>query len=127
MLKRAVGVALLVSLGACGTVAPVIDVKKVPAETLQASYRVRTYTPETASSYPAVSEYLGPVTAFSCKRLVTDPPASKGNALEQLRIKALDLKADAVVDVTFDARGTDTWGTNCWESVQVSGIAVKVK
>ena len=44
-----------------------------------------------------------------------------------LRLKALDLGADGIIDITFDTRGTDTWGTNCWESVQASGIAVKFK
>lgn len=114
-------------LSGCGTFVPVIDVKKVPEDELQAAYKIRTYTPENASNYPVVSEYIGPITAYSCKHWMTDPPASKGDALLQLRLKALEKKADAVIDVTFDARGTDTWGTNCWETVQASGVAVKIK
>jgi uncharacterized protein YbjQ (UPF0145 family) len=47
--------------------------------------------------------------------------------LTQLKLKALDLGADGIIDITFDTRGTDTWGTNCWESVQASGVAVKFK
>ena len=56
-----------------------------------------------------------------------DPPASKGDALKQLKIKAVNMGANGVIDITFDKRGTDTWGTNCWESVQASGTAVIFK
>lgn len=76
-------------------------------------------------SHPKVKTYLGDIVAYSCKHLMWDAPASKGNALLQLRLKALDIKASAIIDVTFDSRGTDAFGTNCWESVQASGVAVK--
>lgn len=114
-----------VLLSACSTLVPVIDVSKIPPETLQAAYRVQTFTIDSAATRPEVSQYLGVITVFSCKHMVYDPPASTGNALTQLRLKALDMGADGVIDITFDTRGTDTWGTNCWESVQASGIAVK--
>ena len=35
--------------------------------------------------------------------------------------------ANGIIDITFDSRGTDTWGTNCWETVQASGTAVIFK
>jgi hypothetical protein len=36
------------------------------------------------------------------------------------------MNADAIIDVNFDQRGTDAWGTNCWETVQASGMAVRL-
>jgi hypothetical protein len=75
---------------------------------------------------PQVAEYLGPLEAYSCKNLIFDPPASKGDALQQLRVKAAQMEADAIIDVNFDQQGTDTWGTNCWETVQASGMAVRL-
>lgn len=114
-------------VGGCAPFVPVVDVKTIPQETLQAAYRVRTFTPENSPNYPPVSEYIGTLTAHSCKFLLTDPPPSKGDALLQLRIAAVEKKADALLDVTFDSQGADGWGTNCWESVQASGIAVKLK
>ena len=56
--------------------------------------------------------------------MMTDPPASKGDALLQLRLRASELGADTILDITFDTRGTDPFGTNCWESVQASGMAI---
>ena len=77
--------------------------------------------------YNEIAEYLGDITAYSCKHMMRDPPASKADALTQLRLKALGMKANGIIDVTFDSRGTDTFGTNCWESVQASGVAVEFK
>ena len=54
-------------------------------------------------------------------------PASKGNALTQLKVRAVELGANGVIDITFDYSGTDAWGTNCWESIQASGTAVMFK
>jgi uncharacterized protein YbjQ (UPF0145 family) len=56
---------------------------------------------------------------------MTDPPATQGDALQQLQLLALRAGANAVSNVTFDARGTDTWGTNCWQTVTASGFAVR--
>ena len=114
-------------LSGCAPFVPVIDVSKVPRPELQQAYKIKTFTTGSDVSYPEIAEYLGDITAYSCKNLLTDPPASKGDALTQLRLKALRKGADGIIDVTFDSRGTDAWGTNCWESVQASGIAVKFK
>lgn len=118
---------LIASLSGCATFVPVTDLSKVPKETLQSAYKIKTYTAGSDVNYPEIQEFLGDITAYSCKHLMTDPPASKGNALTQLRLKALELEANGIIDVTFDSRGTDAWGTNCWESVQASGIAVRFK
>lgn len=120
-------VVLGLSLLACTPFVPVTDISTVPPEKLQKAYQIKTYTTGSDLSYPEVAEYMGDVTAYSCKHLLTDPPASKGNALTQLKIKALDMGANGIIDLNFDSRDTDTWGTNCWESVQASGVAVKFK
>jgi uncharacterized protein YbjQ (UPF0145 family) len=114
----------LITFG-CGTFVPVTDVSKVPKETLQQAYKVKTFMAGSNVNHPQVKEFLGEITAYSCKHLLWDPPASKGDALSQLRLKALEMGADGIIDVTFDSRGTDAFGTNCWESVQASGVAVK--
>ncbi len=109
----------------CSPFVPVVNIKDVPPDQLQQSYRIKTYTTEAGANYPEVEIYIGDIVGYSCKLLMTDPPASKGDALTQLRLKALELGADGIINITFDSRGTDTFGTNCWESVQASGVAVK--
>jgi uncharacterized protein YbjQ (UPF0145 family) len=73
-----------------------------------------------------VEQVLARLTAYSCKHLTTDPPASRGDALEQLQIQAARAGANALINLTFDTRGTDVFGTNCWETVQASGTAVRL-
>ena len=111
-------------LAGCGAFVPVQDVSKVDSETMQKAYKVKTFNANSNMSYPEVKNYYGPIVAFSCKGMLYDPPASKGDALIQLRLKAVELGANGIIDITFDTRGTDTWGTNCWETVQASGTAV---
>lgn len=112
-------------LVSCTTFVPVRNLKEVPQSTLVNSARVKIYTIDNPN-IPADFEFIEEISAYSCKHLLTDPPASKGDALKRLKIEAYERGANAVIEVTFDTRGTDAWGTNCWETVQVSGIAVKI-
>ena len=124
ILRLSFVLSLFLVSGCVPSFVPVTDISKVTEDRLQAAYQIKTYTVEN-NNYPEVAEYLGDITAYSCKHVLWDPPASKGNALIQLKLRALELGADGIINITFDTRGTDTWGTNCWESVQASGIAVK--
>ena len=118
---------VLFLLTACAPFVPVVDLDRVPQAQVSDSLKIRVFTLESGAVYPDVAEVLGEVTAYSCKFLPTDPPASKGDALKRLRLEALKLQADAIIDVTFDTRGTDAFGTNCWQTVQASGQAVRLK
>lgn len=99
---------------------------EVPPETLAKALGVRVFTIDNPNP-PARFKAVGEITAYSCKHLLTDPPASKGDALKRLQVEAVLKGADAIINVTFDERGTDALGTNCWESVQASGLAVIVE
>lgn len=74
-----------------------------------------------------VQKVVGAVTATSCKNKTWEPPATRGDALLQLRIKAAELGANALTNVLFDEQGTDAWGTNCWQSITASADAVLLK
>ena len=115
-------VALLALAGGCAPFVEQIDLTKVAPAEREASINVRIYNEGTPP--PKIAKSVGDVEAYSCKHLLTDPPASRGNALQQLRLKAYRLGADAVIDVVFDTRGTDAYGTNCWETVHAAGVAV---
>ncbi len=112
-------------LAGCAPRVNVIDTKTIPPQDVQAMRGVGIFL--VGQQHSPKFEFIDEITAFSCKHMVWDPPASKGDALKQLRKKAYDAGANAIIDVTFDTRGTDTWGTNCWETVQTSGSAVIFK
>ena len=114
-------------LSSCGPKVDVLDLSTVDQKILTEASKVQIFKLDNAQPKPEIEKYVGEITAYSCKHLSWDPPASKGDALKQLKVKAVRQGANGVIDITFDARGTDTWGTNCWESVQASGTAVVFK
>jgi hypothetical protein len=108
----------------CSPFVPVTNVAAVDPQTRAAAIQVRVLP--LGMQLPAGTKILQPVQAYSCKHLMTDPPATQGDAMQQLQLRALELKANAVVNVTFDTRGTDTFGTNCWQTVTASGFAASL-
>jgi uncharacterized protein YbjQ (UPF0145 family) len=114
-------------LSGCGPKVDVLDLSTVDQKILSEASKVQIFKLDNAQPKPEIEKYVGEITAYSCKHLSWDPPASKGDALKQLKVKAVKQGANGVIDITFDARGTDTFGTNCWESVQASGTAVVFK
>lgn len=105
--------------GCAGGVAPSDFAPAVQA----AASKVRIYTIENSNA--PVGQAIGPVEAYSCQRSSLGGPPSRSDALQQLRLKAADMGADAVTEVTFDDAGTNLQ-TNCWSSVHAAGTAVRV-
>ena len=68
---------------------------------------------------------LGTVSGLSCNRnKYQQQDISDEEALEGIRIKAVQLNADAVIN-TFCQTNSDTdWRNNCWASVKCVGDAV---
>lgn len=126
LLKSVAVFAVLASLFGCTPFVPVEDLSEIPQDIMLEAMRIRIFTIENSTSYPQIETVLGEVTAYSCQFGRFDPPASKGDALKRLRLEALLLGADGIIDVTFDIRGRDPFGTNCWETVQASGQGVKL-
>jgi hypothetical protein len=119
---------VLVTMSLTTGCAPFVDrvkMSEVPLGEAQAALAIRVF-PQSVPQPPVVTRYIGTVEAFSCKNKIWDKPASTGDAIAQLRLKALRMGANAVMGVSTDTRGTDALGTNCWESVQASGTAVVI-
>lgn len=114
----------LLSASGCVPFVQVLDVNEVPEQERTAAFNMEIY--KDGMKAPKAEKYLGPVKATSCKHWMWDDEASTGNAMEQLRIKAYRMKADAVVHVVCHQLGTNL-GTNCWSSVTCSGDAIKIK
>jgi hypothetical protein len=112
---------------ACSPIFPLLDLDTVSAEEKAAALNVRTYTLDDGGDRPTVGQVLKHLEAYSCKNLLSGGPPSRGDALLQLQLKAARLGADAILDVTFAEGGTVAVGTNCWETIRASGIAVKLK
>ena len=124
MLWICVTAVAVIGIAACGPRVPVVNVDRVPQATRDSALNVRVFL--LGSIVPPGARSLGAASAYSCKHLMTDPPATQGNALLQLQIKTIEMGGNAIINVTFDTRGTDTLGTNCWQTVTASGIVVRL-
>ena len=101
-------------IGCIGPLVPVIDLTGVNQQDLLSSQKIRTYI--VGQMPPDEFTVLEPLEAWSCKQQSWGRPATKGNALRQLKLLAYRLGATALMDVEFTGHNTDTWGTNCWNS-----------
>ena len=127
-MKKLLGILFLgLLLTSCGPRVKVINLTDLSPEVLAEASKVQVFRLDNPTPKPDIEKYVGEITAYSCKHMTWDPPASKGNALTQLKVQAVEAGANGIIDITFDSRGTDTWGTNCWETVQASGTAVIFK
>ena len=73
-------------------------------------------------------EKIGPISGLSCNRNAGQrQDVSDDEALQGIRLNAVKMGADAVVN-TFCQKNSDTdWGNNCWASVKCIGDAVRFK
>jgi len=71
-------------------------------------------------------EVIGSVTGLSCNRnKYQAQDVSDREALEGVKLKAVQINADAVIN-TFCQKTSDTdWRNNCWASVKCIGDAVR--
>jgi hypothetical protein len=116
---------LLFVTPSCGTFVPVVDINKTDPQVLAASKAVKIYM--LGQDTPSSFEYIDSITAWSVKHLLWDPPATKGNAIAQAKIICIQKGGNALINVGFDDQGTDTWGTNAWESIALSADVVKIQ
>jgi hypothetical protein len=107
----------------CKTFVPVIKMKDVDQVTLTASKKVKVFV---LGQDPGEYEYIDSITAWSAKHLLTDPPATRGDAIAQAKVICVRKGGDALMNLTFDEQGTDTWGTNAWESISLSADVIKL-
>jgi uncharacterized protein YbjQ (UPF0145 family) len=112
-------------LTACGPFVPVVDIKELPPEKQSAMMNIKAYKP---SELVGVNyEFVGQVTSTSCKHLLWDPPASREDAINQMRYMALELGANGLTEIKCEqARGT-SMETNCWGTIACTSKAVKVQ
>ena len=111
-MKKIALILTVLFVGGCSPAsAPVKDTSLSPKDKLQATHQIKTYTIEN-KNHPEVAEYCGSITAYSYKHILLGRPASKADALTQLKLKALEFGAEGIIDITFDTSSTNTWGTN---------------
>jgi uncharacterized protein YbjQ (UPF0145 family) len=108
---------------ACSPFIPVVKVGELPAEKQSALMTIKTYEPPelVGVSY----EVVGELTGNSCKNLLWDRPASREDAVNQMRYLALERGANGITEIKCEPPRGTSLETNCWESITCTSKAVK--
>jgi hypothetical protein len=107
-------------LAGCG---PFIEVVRLDeAERLKVREQVRYYERGGVSNY----ELVQPIRATSCKQLLWGPGASQEDAVDQLRHKAAQLRANAVTNLACDSLESFSLSKGCWSAITCRADAIRV-
>lgn len=113
---------LLATIYGCG---PQIAVLKVdPSTALEVRNAVKIYT----TRQLAEKEYedLGPIEATSCKSLMWEPVPTREDAVNQLRVRTINLGGNGLLNLICDAREGTSVSKNCWSSITCAASAIEV-
>ncbi len=69
-------------------------------------------------------ERLGQIEATSCMNKLWDPPASREDAVDQLRYKASALGGNGITNLLCEKTEGTNLAKNCWNSVTCYGVAI---
>ena len=119
---RVCGVLASVFLAGCGTRVGLVDHYDVPAADLRA-YQDLEIAPAYSQDNP-LYENLGLISGLSCNRSGTQT-ADERDAIDQLKLKARLMGADAMTDPGCAASSGIDWANNCYTSVLCEAIALK--
>ena len=113
-------------IGCIGPRVPVLDVASLRPEEIVAVQRVRIILAGDLPELGGDATLIGLRKAYSCKHDFWEPPASRENALDQLRYLTFQAGGNAVVDVEVYTRAGDVLQNNCWQTVYATGTAIRI-
>ncbi len=114
----------ILALGLSGCIGPLVDVTKVDdATAVDLEKAIVVLEP---ASTPRSAAVLGPLTATSCMNKLWDKPATKEDAVSQLRHHARVRGANAVGNLMCEQTEGTSLAKNCWSSVTCSGSAMRI-
>ena len=119
---RLCGVLVSLFLVGCGTRVGLVDHYDVPAADLRA-YQELEIAPVYSQDNP-LYENLGLISGLSCNRSGSQN-ADERDAIDQLKLKARLMGADAITDPGCAASAGVDWANNCYSSVLCEAIALK--
>lgn len=125
MRKRLLITLTLVGLVGCGSFVPVVRLDQQPPAVMNkvSSVKILGQGQAVNTKYSVLTVIEG----HSCQNLITDPPATRLSAIEQLKFYAYEAGADAIANVQCGGREGTSVRTNCWELISCTAEAVKLE
>jgi S1-C subfamily serine protease len=106
--------------GCVGPLVPVVKLDQESAMRLRKEIRVFDIAELQNKEY----RRIGQIEATSCMNKLWDSPASREDAMDQLRYKASALGGNGITNLTCEQREGTNLAKNCWNSVTCYGVAI---
>lgn len=106
--------------GCVGPLVPVVNLDQETAMRLRKEIRIFDITELQDKEY----RRIGQIEATSCMNKLWDAPASRENAIDQLRYKASALGANGITNLICEKGEGTNLAKNCWNSVTCYGVAI---
>jgi len=118
-------VALAALVGGCGAFVPVVNMQELPPAKRHAANSVQILNSSqlTTTKFKVITVIEG----HSCQNKLTDPPATRAGAIEQIKYFASEAGANAVTNIQCGGREGTSTRTNCWELISCTAEALKVE
>ena len=107
----------------CAGFGQVAQISDLSTDELKRLHNVRLLDSDNGIHYTS----LGRVKGLSCKGSWMSGDTKQEAAMTQLKMKAVQMDANAVLYPTCSHDASVDWGNNCWESWVCVGEAVRVK
>jgi len=134
ILLRVAAVVLMFTLAACGTRSSSEIITPAGATTGSTTFNVDNLTPEQLERAKGIEilegrpertfDVLAEISVTVSKNTAFDPTPTRAKAANQLRLEAVKLGADAVMEVVYDGPKVTLMS---WGAIEANGKAIKFK
>lgn len=114
-----------VFLSACGSFVPTVNVSTLSEAQRHQIRQVEIFN--YAQIQNKSFRVLTIVEGNSCQNKLYDPPATRANAIEQLKFHSLEHGGDGITNIQCSGREGTSLRTNCWELISCTAEVIKFK
>ncbi|MEN9341082.1 MAG: RcsF lipoprotein [Pseudomonadota bacterium] len=114
-----------VFLSGCGSFVPTVSISNLSEDQRHKIRQVEIFN----STQIQNKEFkvLTIVEGNSCQNKLYDPPATRANAIEQLKFHSLEHGGDGITNIQCSGREGTSLRTNCWELISCTAEVIKFK
>lgn len=124
-LFKFIGFITALSLVACGSFVPTVNVSNLTEEQRHKIRQVEIFN--STQILNKDFKVLTIVEGNSCQNKLYDPPATRANAIEQLKYHSLEHDGDGITNIQCSGREGTSLRTNCWELISCTAEVIRFK
>ena len=123
-MKKTISILSIFLLSGCGSFVPTVDVSKLTEEQRHQIRQIEIFNQVQIQNRKF--KVLTVVEGNSCQNKLYDPPATRANAIEQLKFQAVESGGDGITNIQCSGREGTSLRTNCWELISCTAEVIKM-